>query len=170
MLEKGPLWLDILMRWLHIGSATLAIGVPIFMYFVLMPAARATMDQQAYQTFRDRLMARWRVFVMAMITLLLVSGVYWLLFVVNLKHKVPLYHALLGVKILAALGLFFLASALAGRSATFAPIRANERKWSFINMALGILILLCAGVIHMLPNKRATPPTPPKVVRAALQK
>lgn len=153
---SAPLALDIFMRWLHIGAATLAIGVPIYVRFVAMPAIEEIPDEAIKKALRERLNARWRKFVMVMITLLLISGVYWLLYVVNLKRKPALYHALLGVKILAAFGLFFLASALAGRSKAFEHFRVNAKKWVTVNVALGIIILLCAGIIHMLPNKPLT--------------
>ncbi len=150
---SAPLFLDIIMRWMHIGAATLAIGVPIYIRFVAIPAIDETVDEATKKALRDRLNARWRIFVMAIITLLLVSGVYWILFVVNLKQKPPLYHALLGIKILAAFILFFLLSVLAGRSKTFEHFRVNAKKWASVSVALGIIILLCAGTIHMLPNK-----------------
>lgn len=158
-MSDGKLVLDMIMRWIHIGSATLAIGVPIYMRFVLMPAAAEALDAPAQAALREKMMDRWRIFVMAMIVLFIVSGTYWLVFVINMKEKSMLYQSILGIKLLCALALFFLASALAGRSAAFASIRANARKWTGVLVVLGIVILMCAGAMHMLPNKRPAAPT-----------
>ena len=71
---------------------------------------------------------------------LLVSGSYNF-FIGMQQHKgqhPPLYHILVGTKILLGFVAFFLASVLSGRSAKFAPLRANAGKW------LGVLILITA--------------------------
>ena len=71
---------------------------------------------------------------------MLVSGFYnYFMGMPNHKGQ-PLYHALVGTKMLLGFGAFFLASVLSGRSAKFAPLRANAGKW------LGVLIAITALV------------------------
>ena len=61
-----------------------------------------------------------------------------------------LYHALFGAKFLAALGVFFIASALTGKSKALEGIRADAPKWLGIASILGILVVVLAGVLHHL--------------------
>ncbi len=52
-----------------------------------------------------------------------------------------LYHALIGTKMILALVIFFIASALVGKSQAFAAMRAKRGKW------LGILVLLACVIV-----------------------
>src|SRR5687768_11640945 len=102
--------LDLFFRWIHIGSVIVLVGGAVFNRFVLMPAATAISDPE-HQLLRQRLLARWKTFVHVLIALLLISGVYNIV----ARFRTPpvvLYHALLTVKILLALFIFFVASAL----------------------------------------------------------
>ena len=49
-----------------------------------------------------------------------------------------------------ALGVFFLAEALNGNSAAFAPLRQNLRRWAGVTAAMGIAIVLLSGVLRAL--------------------
>lgn len=126
--------LDLLSRWAHVGAAIVLMGGAIFTRFVLMPAA-VELPEDQHATLKERLRVRWSKVVAGGILLLLLSGFY------NYFKGMPdhkgqaLYHALVGTKMLLAFGAFFLASVLSGRSAKFAPMRAQSGKW------LGILIL-----------------------------
>lgn len=126
----------VLSRWAHVGTAIVLLGGAVFQRFVLLPAARALSDADQLQ-LRERILMRWKKFVMWGITLLLATGFYNYL---SVKHE-PRYHMLMGIKILLALGVFFVASALTGRSAGLAGIRQNPSRW------LGVLIALAAAVV-----------------------
>lgn len=136
--------LDILFRWLHVGTAIVLVGGTVFMRFVLMPSAEK-LPTDAHDTLRSELIARWKRFVHAGILLLLVSGLYNYLKVAIPKHKMDpqkgLYHGLLGTKIILAFVVFFVASVLVGRSAKFEAMRQNRKKW------LGFLVLLTAIIV-----------------------
>ena len=128
--------LDLLSRWTHVGAAIVLMGGAIFTRFVLMPAA-AELPEEQHLALKERLRVRWSKFVMSGIAMLLLSGFYN--FYVGMgqhKGQPPLWHILAGTKMLLGFGAFFLASVLSGRSAKFAPLRANAKKW------LGILVLL----------------------------
>jgi uncharacterized membrane protein len=135
-------YIDVLSRWLHIGTVIVLVGGSAFMRFALMPAA-AELPEEQHQALRERIFARWRKIVMIGIALILISGLYN--FVRALPHlqddNKGLYHGLIGTKILLALVVFFLASALVGRSEKFEPVRQNAKKW------LGILLLLAAIIV-----------------------
>lgn len=131
--------LQVISRWVHVGTAIVLLGGSVFQKFVLMPSLRALPDEER-QKLRDGILLRWKKYVMWGIVLLLVTGFYN--YYVRMGQKVlPTYHMLMGIKILLAFGVFFLASALTGRSAGLAKIRQNAGLW------LGVLIALAAAVV-----------------------
>ena len=107
---------------------------------------------------------------MAAITFLLVSGLYNLIAFEKASrgwgqawHDGParIYHLLLAVKLILALAIFFLASALTGRSAGMARFRENAKFWVTVNLALGIVLVAVSSQMRMLhigppPAARAT--------------
>ena len=60
------------------------------------------------------------------------------------------YHAIFGIKFLAARAIFFLASALAGKAPGFAKMRENSGKWMVAILLLGGLIILLSGVLNQV--------------------
>ena len=66
------------------------------------------------------------------------------------------YHAIIGVKLIGALVIFFLAIALTGRSAGFDNIRKNGRKWLSVLIVLGLLIVLISGGLHQVRHLSPT--------------
>lgn len=144
-------------RWLHIVSAALAIGVPIFMRFVLMPA-RERLEEAQRAVLHEAIIARWRIFVHVMIVVFLATGFWTFLgvarwktderFTPELKFQ---YHLLFGIKLLIALAMFFISSALAGRSSAFAGMRAKAKLWVGVLILLGLIIVGISGVLRFLP-------------------
>ena len=159
--------LDVLSRWIHVGTTIVLVGGSVFMRFVLMPAADQ-LPEAEHDALRERVLGKWKKFVGLGILLLLVSGLYNYLSVTAPNHKGDgLYHALMGVKMLLAITVFVLASALVGRAAVFAGIRQNRKKW------LGILILLAAVIVALagflkVAVKPATPSDKVPIVEAAV--
>jgi uncharacterized membrane protein len=142
----------ILLRWMHIVPAVVTGGATAFARIALIPAM-ATLPDAERMRLKETIDRRWRVVVMISITLLLVSGLTNFFLYQAPAHKGQmLYHALFGVKFLAALVVFFLGSALFGRSQALAPIRANARFWSGISLTLILLILLISGVLRNIPH------------------
>ena len=145
--------ITLVMRWLHIGGAIILIGSPFFIRLFLLPAL-AGEDVARRDAIIDRINKPWRMFLGIVILLQIISGVYWLLVVINMSAEPPLYQILLTVKLLAALGLFFLLSVLAGRAAMFAPFRAEAKKWYTASLIFGLIIVMCAGAMRLMPEKR----------------
>ncbi|MEZ6058249.1 MAG: hypothetical protein R3C01_16240 [Planctomycetaceae bacterium] len=150
---------NLLSRWIHVGTAIVLMGGAVFMRFVLLPAA-AELPTAEHDALKGRLKARWKKFVMIGILLLLLSGFYNYLQVAAVEHNAAgdkRYHMFMGIKILLAFGVFFLASVLTGRSAKFEPMRKHPAK------ALTWLILLAAGVVGLagLLKVRGIPTTAP---------
>jgi uncharacterized membrane protein len=149
----------IIVRWLHIVSAALAVGVPLFMRFVLLPSL-STLDDATRGTFREAVHKRWRPFVHIMIVVFLATGFYnflvlrrWAAFSPEDKR---LYHMLFGIKVLIALVMFFLASALAGRSGKLQKIRENARFWVTVLVVCGLAVVAISGVMRVLDKPAST--------------
>lgn len=119
------LWLSVLSRWTHVGTAIVILGGSVFLRFVLSPAA-SQLPEAEHQALRQNVMARWKRFVHAGIALFLISGFYNYIQAMPNHKGDGLYHALIGTKILLALVVFTLASGLVGRSALFASLRKTR--------------------------------------------
>ena len=143
--------IDVIMRWLHIFSVIAAVGGLLFLRLVLIPAAKTSLSEEQHGSLFEAVIRRWRVIVMLSITLLVISGFYNF-FSSGLPKgaEVPLYHPLFGIKFLLALTVFFLASALLGRSEIFAPFRANPGKWISLNILLAALVVMISGILRNL--------------------
>lgn len=145
-------YLSVLSRIAHVGTAIVLVGGTVFMRFVLMPAAKELPDAE-HDQLRQRLLARWKRFVHGGIALLLLSGLF------NYMQQIPkhkgdgLYHALLGTKMLLALVVFFIASALVGRSAAFEKMRQNRAKWMGLIVVLSALIVGISGFVKVRGSK-----------------
>ena len=146
--------LAIALRWLHIVPAVVAGGGSIFLALAVLPALRE-MPDDVRKTVRGAITARWRVVVMACITLLLASGAANFLVYQAPAHRGQLlYHSLFSLKFLAAMVVFFIGSALTGRSAALQPMRDNVRFWAGLNASLVLLILLVSGILRNIPAAR----------------
>uniref|UniRef100_A0A7C2JX80 Copper resistance protein D domain-containing protein n=1 Tax=Schlesneria paludicola TaxID=360056 RepID=A0A7C2JX80_9PLAN len=131
---------DVLSRWLHVGTAIVLLGGTAYIRFVLMPAAKQLPDVE-HEKLRELVTARWKRFVHGGIALLLLTGFY------NYFQATPAdafrkqYHMLVGIKILLALAVFALGSALVGRSRALAGLRQSAATW------LGVVLLLGAVIV-----------------------
>ena len=151
--------LDVLSRIAHVATAIVLVGGTVFMRFVLMPAAKE-LPEAEHDQLRQRLMARWKRVVHGGIALLLLSGLY------NYMQQIPkhkgdgLYHALLGTKMLLAVAVFFIASALVGRSAAFEKMRQNRAKWMGVIVLFSALIVVISGFVKVrVPKPKPAVPT-----------
>src|SRR5262245_38852581 len=106
----------LVLRWLHIVPAVIAGGATIFVKLALLPAMAALPEPERMK-LKGAIDARWRYVVAGCITLLLLSGLANFMLYQAPAHKgQPIYHALFGIKFLMAMVVFFLGSALTGRS------------------------------------------------------
>lgn len=140
---------DLILRWAHILPAVVLAGGILFQW---LSATAEDSDEERTETVRRK----WSKVVMACAGLLLVSGL------ANtgraaMAYDLPLhYNLVLLVKILLALGVFYLASLLAGRSETAKKFQANRAKWLKVTGMLLIAIVLLGGVMKVSDH-------PPKI-------
>ncbi len=138
-------------RILHIGTAIVVVGGTFFVRFVLLPAATQTLSDDVHARLREAVMATWKRIVHGGIALFLITGFFNYFRVMSLgTHKGDkLYHALLGIKILIAMIIFVIASALVGRAGAFEPMRRNARTWLLVNLLLAGAIVAISGFLKV---------------------
>lgn len=157
---------DILSRWTHIGTAVVIIGGSVFLRFVIYPVVSKLPEDQ-HLALRSAIISRWKMFVHIGIVLFLVSGFYNY-FQAMPKHKgQPIYHALIGTKMLLAFGLFFLSSLLVGRSGLAEKVRTRMAYWQTVGIVLGVIIIGISGYVKVaVPAKLPAPTTSATEVQA----
>jgi uncharacterized membrane protein len=94
--------LTVIMRWIHISSVATLIGGMFFGRFIMARAAEGLAPGER-ESFLDRAAALFHPVVFGAMAGLLISGAYRL--IMNSGHP-PLYHILLGVKLLLAMHVF----------------------------------------------------------------
>jgi uncharacterized membrane protein len=145
-------FVGVLSRWGHVLAAVVAVGGLLFFRLVLMPSASETLPDAEHQSLREAIRRRWQKVVLVCIGLLLVTGFYNFFTISLAKAKdAPAYHMLFGLKFLAALGVFFLASVLTGRAKGFAAMRAASARWLAVAAVLAVAVILISGVLKNLP-------------------
>ncbi len=147
------LWIDLILRWLHIlGAVTLAGGV-IFWRCALLRATESLPDITR-QEVGAAIRSRWSKLVMASSGLLLVTGLVNFMLLLQRydldKTAFPgsKYHMLFGIKFLLSLGVFMLSALLAGRTAAAENLRRKERMWLNINVLLAIAVVCLGGLLR----------------------
>lgn len=153
----SQLLVDTVSRVVHVGTAIALVGGTVFMRFVLHPAAKELSDAE-HDKLRAGVIARWKRFVHAGILLFVVSGFY------NYFRQMPnhkgdgLYHMLVGTKMLLGFVVFFLASALVGRSKAFEAMRQQRAKWLSIIVLLAFVIVAISGFVKVRKFQPAVAP------------
>ena len=118
------------------------------MRFVLLPSVKLISDE-AHQQLSAGVVARWKKFVHPGIALFLLSGFYNFARLAPNHKGDPLYHALVGTKILLAFGIFFIASALVGKSKAFEGMRQAKGKWLTVIVLLAAVIVAISGFVKV---------------------
>lgn len=152
---QGLFPLDVLARWIHIGTVITLVGGTAFVRFVLLPSMES-LEESAKTKLHDAVASRWKRIVHIGIVLILFSGLYNYVRLAAVHRGDSVYHAVLGVKILLALAVFFLASVLVGRSAAFEALRRNRRVWLGVVVTLAAVIVALSGFVKV----RGTPAAP----------
>lgn len=155
------LWIDLLLRWLHIINAVVLGGGVLFWRFAffsgasLLPAAART---EAFTVVR----ARWSKLVAASSGLLLITGLVNFFLILQRydfdKAVFPgnMYHAFFGIKFLLSMAVFLLAALLAGRTSAADKLRQNERLWLNVTVVLVIAVICLGGLLRAAPRQSKT--------------
>jgi uncharacterized membrane protein len=150
------------LRWLHILGGITLMGGALFQRLALMPSA-AELPDDAHNQLKEALRGRWSKVVMAMSSVLLMSGMAsYVVTTVNFqfdKGELPgkLYHMLFGIKFLLGLIVLGLAAMLSGRSSAAQRMRANAANWLTINLLLATLVVMIGGFMRYAPRSLKQP-------------
>lgn len=156
-----------LSRCLHVLGAIALFGGAIFMRYVLMPASSALSDQEQ-DALKKGITKRWKPFVHGGITVLFLSGLYnYLIVAAPLHNGDGKYHMLMGIKILLAMLVFFIASVLPGRIPALESMRRNAKLWLGVSILCSTIIVVIAGVLKIrgipVPENATEPPMAPAI-------
>lgn len=152
-MDSSELILYTVTRFLHVGTAIVVVGGTFFVRFILLPAAVKNLSDDDHARLRAAVMGTWKKIVHAGIALFLITGGinYWRVIAAATHKGDKLYHALLGTKIILALVIFFIASALVGRAAAFEGMRKNARTWLAVNLLLAAIVVAISGFLKVRP-------------------
>jgi len=143
---------EIVIRLFHLIGAAIALGGGIYA-FVMTRRVLPLVAEADRDAVREAMRKRWAGLFMLAITLLLVTGLFNYMVYKLPQHKGHGgYHAVMGIKIMLAMAVFFIGSALVGRSPAFEKLRANAGLWQLVNITLGIIIIALAGIAHAMPT------------------
>lgn len=143
--------LTLVSRWAHLGAVIVAIGGAAFHLLALRPAADDVLDAEEHARLREAIRARWSRVVFGCIFVLALTG-FANFYLLALAPKLPArpYHWFFGPKVLAALFVFFIASAMAGRSPGLAKMRARSSMWLTVLLAVAAAIVLVSGMLSQI--------------------
>ena len=144
--------LNVTMRVFHILAVVTAVGGSIFTAFVVLPATHV-LPPETRENFYEIARRRSAMLVALSIGLLLITGFYNYIFnEIPIHHGQPIYHGLMGVKIILAFVVFFIASAVTGKSPMFAKIRENRKRWIRMQLLASIAIIVIGAVLRAIPH------------------
>ncbi|MAG92772.1 MAG: hypothetical protein CMJ48_03355 [Planctomycetaceae bacterium] len=143
---------DILSRWAHVFTAVVLVGGAVFQRLALLPVLKELPEEQR-NSLRGQITARWARVVHVGIGVLLLTGLYNYL---NATGQDALYHSLVETKILLAIAVFFIASALVGRAEAFQGMRDKAGLWIGAIILLAAVIIAIAGFVKVRRDKQAT--------------
>lgn len=131
---------DVLSRIVHVATAIVLIGGTVFSWLILLPVARGLGETERANLIHG-VTRRWKRVVHPGILLFLLTGFYNYYRAMPLHDGDGLYHGLIGTKMILALVIFIIASALVGGSPAMERIRQNRSFW------MGVIVLLAAVIV-----------------------
>ncbi len=158
--------LAVVSRFLHIFSVIVLVGGSFFLRFVVIPAARDLPTEQ-HDAFRERLFKRWKMFVHSGLFFLIASGIYNLVLAMGLHRKDIHYHMLLGLKLMLALGVIFLAIALTAKGEWSAGLRKRSAMWLMLNLILAVGVVGISSYLKVRGVPAPALAAPPAVAEGA---
>ncbi|MBM3459505.1 MAG: hypothetical protein FJX77_13370 [Armatimonadetes bacterium] len=142
-------WLNVAMRWLHVGAAVVGIGATFVLRCVLIPALAGRPEGDELLGRVRSVLKRW---IHGAIGVLLLTGFYNYLVVASPRaaeagEKLKPYHPIMGTKILLSLALFGIAILLLVPVPSF---HARRKMWLTVNLVLAGLILFLGAFLRRL--------------------
>lgn len=142
---------------MHVIFGFFLAGTLVFQWRAVHPAV--SIDPGSAEV-KEAIRSRWSPFVRAGILVLLVTGIYQLMAVgldkANFQKESgiagPSYHMLFGIKFLLAMGVFFIASTMVGRSAALEKMRQSANVWLGVGTLLVVGIIVLSRLLAQVPS------------------
>jgi len=165
----GMYFLMLVARISHILGAIILLGGLFYLRIVPLPPSSATGGIVPADQFfggRRTIWARWTA---AATALLLVAGIFNYVLIIKQHERLdPSYHMIMGLKMLAAIGVFLLAALLAGRTSAADKIRTKWRTWLSLCVLLGVIAVTLGSVLRTYPRvKKADANAAPQLIAPA---
>ena len=145
-------WFNVLTRWLHVTSAVIAVGALLLLPLLLIPALQVQ-EPAVRQAMLAQVAPRLRIVLHSALGLLLVTGFYnyWVAIPkVRALENRSLYHPIIGTKILLALILFGMVSALLSSRDVAANMGEDRSRWLAVLIILALVILFLSAILRRL--------------------
>lgn len=141
-------WLDVVSRVVHVSMAIALAGGSFFALVALHPSL-TILEEEQRRKLATNVAGRWKRFVHLGILLFLASGFYNYYQMAQVHAGDSRYHMLLGIKMLLGFFVFFVASAMVGRSAKLQPMRDDRGKWLGIVVTVAVVIVSISGFLKV---------------------
>ncbi len=145
-------WFNVFTRWLHVTCAVVGVGALVCLGLVLLPALGEA-EAGVRQAVMARLLPRLKRLLHLALGLLLVTGFYNFYLVMpkvkSLDHR-GLYQPIIGTKILLALVLFGMVTALLSSVPPSAALLEKRSGWVSLLIALALVILFLSAILRRL--------------------
>lgn len=138
--------MSLVMRWLHVGGAAVAVGGLVFLVMVILPAMRRADPEQAVLLMRD-VLRRARVVLWTSLVAVLVSGIY----AAGAGGPAPgaAYRVVFPAKVILSV-LFLLVAGGALLPASTPEGQRRRTDWMRLGLWLGIGVILLSGWLRQL--------------------
>ncbi len=141
----------------HVVFAFFIAGAALFQWRAVHPAVSS---EPGSAEVRESIRSRWSPWLRIGIVVLLATGIYQLMAVgldkATLQKETGAagasYHMLFGIKFLLALGVFFISSAMVGRSEALEKMRQNGGTWLGVSSLLVIAIIAISRILAQIPS------------------
>lgn len=144
-------WLNLLMRWLHVASAVVAIGGAVLAQFAVLPALRGLPNGAE---ILERIRAPFKRLIHASLGLLFLTGLYNYMIAIPkvraAREQIEIfgsYHPVMGVKILLWVAMLALAVFMLR---PVANLEENRRPLLSVYTLTGVIVLLIAAYLRRL--------------------
>jgi uncharacterized membrane protein len=142
--------LSIIVQWLHVVAAVLAVGGVACIRFVVLPSVEQ-LDDAARATFMESVHDKFRKIVGLSMGLLLITGLYNIGVAASAGYlTTPAYLYPIIVKIVLALVIFKIAFMLMIPGPAFSGVKAKRKMWLYVNFILGLIVILIAAYLRRL--------------------
>ena len=145
-------WVQLASRVLHVLGAIVLVGGLFYQRMIVLPRLRASDAEAGTDPWYAGRRGAWAMWVGIATLVLLATGLFNFVQIIRTNDIATSYHMIVGVKILAALVVFFLAAMLAGKSPLADQFRQNMKLWLTACLVAAMLVVMIGSVMRSYPR------------------